>query len=149
MTAIRETFEETGLLLATSPSGSPPSNAVLDAARESIHTGKTLFREFLRQHGLIADLKALLPFTEWVTPLGARSYVCALSFARRWSLTPHTTTDASTRGSTSPFCPHSARLASPLALHSIACPPRTADKKSSRRDSYIHTTPWQNIAQRR
>lgn len=77
MTAIRETFEETGLLLATSPSGSPPSDAVLDAARESIHTGKTLFRDFLRRHGLIADLKVLLPFTEWVTPLSARSYVCA------------------------------------------------------------------------
>lgn len=73
MTAIRETFEETGLLLATSPSGSPPSDAVLDAARESIHSGKTLFREFLRRHGLVADVKALLPFTEWVTPPGPRS----------------------------------------------------------------------------
>jgi len=73
MTAIRETFEETGLLLAKSPSGSPPSDAVLDAARESIHTGKTLFRDFLRRHGLVADVKALLPFTEWVTPLGVRT----------------------------------------------------------------------------
>lgn len=89
MTAIRETFEETGLLLATSSSGSPPSDAVLDAARESIHTGKTLFRDFLRRHGLVADVKALLPFTEWVTPLGARTYVRALSFPRRRSHNPH------------------------------------------------------------
>ncbi|KAH9005309.1 NUDIX domain-containing protein [Lactarius hatsudake] len=71
MTAIRETFEETGLLLATSPSGSPPSDAVLDASRESINTRKTLFGDFLRRHALVADMKALLPFTEWVTPLGA------------------------------------------------------------------------------
>ncbi|KAH9180699.1 NUDIX hydrolase domain-like protein [Lactarius sanguifluus] len=71
MTAIRETFEETGLLLATSPSGSPPSDAVLDASRESINTRKTLFGDFLRRHALVADVKALLPFTEWVTPLGA------------------------------------------------------------------------------
>ena len=147
MTAIRETFEETGLLLATSPSGSPPSDAVLDAARESIHTGKTLFRDFLRRHGLIADLKVLLPFTEWVTPLSARSYVCA--FVRPMLVTHPHTTDASTRGSTSPFCPHSARPASPLASRSIACPPRTADKKSLRRDSYIHMTPSQNTAKRR
>ena len=83
MTAIRETFEETGLLLAsamTSESGelpllsqsSPPSlsEVALDASRESIHTGRTLFRDFLKQHALSADVKDLLPFTEWITPLG-------------------------------------------------------------------------------
>lgn len=70
MTAIRETFEETGLLLATSPSGTPPSDVVLDASRESINAGKTLFGDFLRRYALVADAKALLPFTEWVTPLG-------------------------------------------------------------------------------
>ncbi|KAI9446313.1 NUDIX hydrolase domain-like protein [Lactarius indigo] len=70
MTAIRETFEETGVLLATSPSGSPPSDAVLDASRESINTRKTLFGDFLRRHALVADAKGLLPFTEWVTPPG-------------------------------------------------------------------------------
>jgi hypothetical protein len=86
MTAIRETFEETGLLLtsATSeseseselPQQSPPSpslslsEAPLDVSRESIHTGRTLFRDFLKQHALSADVKALLPFTEWITPLG-------------------------------------------------------------------------------
>ena len=83
MTAIRETFEETGLLLASattsvselpqSPTPPPPpslSEAALDASRESIHTGKSLFRDFLKQHALSADVKALLPFTEWITPLG-------------------------------------------------------------------------------
>ena len=72
MTAIRETFEETGLLLASATSAEvpPPSEAVLDASRTSIHTGKTLFRDFLRQHALSADVEALLPFTEWITPLG-------------------------------------------------------------------------------
>ncbi|KAN0123724.1 NUDIX hydrolase domain-like protein [Russula decolorans] len=83
MTAIRETFEETGLLLASEfeselPQQSPPSpspspslsEAALDASRESIHAGRTLFRDFLKQHALSADVKALLPFTEWITPLG-------------------------------------------------------------------------------
>jgi hypothetical protein len=91
MTAIRETFEETGLLLAASESEeklpqsqsqsqSPPSlnEAALDASRESIHTGRTLFCEFLKQHALSADVKALLPFTEWITPLGYSRCVRAL-----------------------------------------------------------------------
>ena len=73
MTAIRETFEETGLLLASRSAKSgvpPPTEAVLDASRESIHTGRTPFRDFLKQHALSADVQALLPFTEWITPLG-------------------------------------------------------------------------------
>jgi len=86
MTAIRETFEETGLLLASSTSNAPLSDATaLDGSRESIHAGKTLFRDFLKQHSLSADVKALLPFTEWITPLGyprrfhTRFYVAFLS----------------------------------------------------------------------
>jgi 8-oxo-dGTP pyrophosphatase MutT (NUDIX family) len=82
MTAIRETFEETGVLLLLAsnsdpeelPQQSPPgpslSGAALDASRESIHTGRTLFRDFMKEHALSADVKALLPFTEWITPLG-------------------------------------------------------------------------------
>ena len=88
MTAIRETFEETGLLLASAttsvselPQSPPPSlsEAALDASRESIHTGRTLFRDFLKQHALSADVKALLPFTEWITPLGNSRCVHACS----------------------------------------------------------------------
>ena len=92
MTAIRETFEETGLLLASAISSeseselpqsqshlSPPSlsEAALDASRESIHTGRTLIRDFLKQHALSADVKGLLPFTEWITPLEYSRYVRA------------------------------------------------------------------------
>ncbi len=92
MTAIRETFEETGLLLASesatwtsgesdelpqSQSHQSLSEAALDASRESIHSGRTLFRDFLKQHALDADVKALLPFTEWITPLGFSRCVCS------------------------------------------------------------------------
>jgi 8-oxo-dGTP pyrophosphatase MutT (NUDIX family) len=96
MTAIRETFEETGLLLASAISESsefelpqsqsplsPPSlsEAALDASRESIHTGRTLIRDFLKQHALSADVKGLLPFTEWITPLGFSRCVRTLPFS--------------------------------------------------------------------
>ncbi|KAJ7175637.1 hypothetical protein C8R46DRAFT_1249166 [Mycena filopes] len=63
--AIRETFEESGILLA---SGSTPSDDVLDTARHAIHAGKIPFRQFLSEHGLVADVQALLPFTQWITP---------------------------------------------------------------------------------
>lgn len=67
MTVIRETFEETGLFLA--PGVLPQSEAILDVSRESIHMGGTLFRDFLNQHALSADVQAPLPFTEWISPL--------------------------------------------------------------------------------
>ncbi|KAJ7461548.1 NUDIX hydrolase domain-like protein [Mycena latifolia] len=65
VTAIRETFEEAGLLLASGPT---PSDAVLDAARHAIQAGKTAFKTFLTQRSLTADVQALLPFTQWITP---------------------------------------------------------------------------------
>ncbi|KAJ7681765.1 NUDIX hydrolase domain-like protein [Mycena rosella] len=68
VTAIRETFEEAGILLASGP---PPSDAVLDTARHAIHAGKTPFQTFLAQNGLQADVDALLPFTQWITPVFA------------------------------------------------------------------------------
>jgi hypothetical protein len=75
MTAIREAFEETGLLLAspTMPESNGTrrlSDAVLDAMRASIHAEETFFDDFLKKYGLIADVEALHPFTEWITPLG-------------------------------------------------------------------------------
>ncbi|KAJ7632984.1 hypothetical protein FB45DRAFT_914065 [Roridomyces roridus] len=67
ITAIRETFEESGLLLASGPT---PSDTILDAGRQAIHAGKTKFHAFLAEHGLTADVQALLPFTQWITPVG-------------------------------------------------------------------------------
>jgi 8-oxo-dGTP pyrophosphatase MutT (NUDIX family) len=80
MTAIRETFEESGLLLAShksSKSSSPLDNSVLDEARDAIHAQKMLFQSFLTDHDLQADVSSLLPFTEWITPVNALRYVPA------------------------------------------------------------------------
>ncbi|KAA1469375.1 hypothetical protein DENSPDRAFT_763200, partial [Dentipellis sp. KUC8613] len=74
MTAIRETFEESGLLLASSQSQSASrsqpalDDKTLETSRESIHAQGLLFKDFLRTHNLSADVSSLLPFTEWVTP---------------------------------------------------------------------------------
>lgn len=69
ITAIRETFEESGLLL-TLPSASFPSDSVMDQARREIHEQRMTFGMFLRTYGLRPDVHSLLPFTQWVTPLG-------------------------------------------------------------------------------
>ncbi|KZT26638.1 hypothetical protein NEOLEDRAFT_1177618 [Neolentinus lepideus HHB14362 ss-1] len=71
LTAIRETFEETGLLLASSRSKTLPAlnDATLDEARKTIHAGNLRFGSFLAQHDLIPDINSLFPFTSWVTPV--------------------------------------------------------------------------------
>ncbi|KAF8226796.1 hypothetical protein L208DRAFT_1453858 [Tricholoma matsutake] len=70
ITAIRETFEESGLLIASpiSNSSTPLSDHDLDEARRNIHEQRLLFRTFLAGHRLKADTDSLLPFTQWVTP---------------------------------------------------------------------------------
>ena len=68
LTAIRETFEETGLLLASSGGRSMPSDAILDRARVDIYSHRLLFRDFLMEHGLAADKDSLMPLTQWITP---------------------------------------------------------------------------------
>ncbi|KIY50753.1 hypothetical protein FISHEDRAFT_71077 [Fistulina hepatica ATCC 64428] len=74
MTAIRETFEESGLLIASAqfPASSKElSVSVLENARREIYSKKTTFKSFLGSHGLVAQTNALHRFTEWTTPAGS------------------------------------------------------------------------------
>src|SRR5438552_8685904 len=73
--AIRETFEESGILLAR-PKG---SKALVDAKRakqiEAAHRaslceGKTTFLKVLIDNGLLLALDALVPYAHWITPEG-------------------------------------------------------------------------------
>lgn len=68
LTAIRETFEEAGLLLALSDTPSTLLDVDFTQAREAVHGGQTSFSTFLTNNNLRADVDALLPFTTWVTP---------------------------------------------------------------------------------
>jgi len=71
-------LEESGLLLASlSPSSSAPlpseeeeEKAVLEEARHEIHQQKLLFQNILQSKNLEANVGSLLPFTQWITPVG-------------------------------------------------------------------------------
>jgi 8-oxo-dGTP pyrophosphatase MutT (NUDIX family) len=68
--ALREAFEESGMLLAARPDGSP---ANLDAAqlrggRAALHAGTTTFSEFLRELRIVVDARSLSHFSHWITP---------------------------------------------------------------------------------
>lgn len=67
-TAIRETFEEAGLLLALSDTPRTLLDVDFTQAREAVHGGQTSFSTFLINNNLRADVDALMPFTTWVTP---------------------------------------------------------------------------------
>lgn len=72
MGAIRECFEETGILLAKKR-GSDGLLELSDKDREhgrhAVHNEKIPFREWLNGVGGEADTASLIPFTRWLTPI--------------------------------------------------------------------------------
>ncbi|KAK3094296.1 hypothetical protein LTR53_019442, partial [Teratosphaeriaceae sp. CCFEE 6253] len=71
MAAVRETFEESGILLARN-NGFGRLIEVPESEREEgrrlIHDNKVPFARWLAQKGGRADIEGLIPFTRWVTP---------------------------------------------------------------------------------
>ncbi|OLN85415.1 Nucleoside diphosphate-linked moiety X motif 19 [Colletotrichum chlorophyti] len=72
--AIRECFEETGILLATKKGSNDTSTLInvssadREAARKMIHGNQTRFGEWVDSVGGVPDVDRLIPFTRWVTP---------------------------------------------------------------------------------
>lgn len=71
--AVRETFEEAGVLLATSPDGGPvnvPADA-LAAMRHDLNdrTVTADWAGFLDRHGVVLDLSTMTYWLRWVTPI--------------------------------------------------------------------------------
>ena len=73
--AIRETFEESGILLAR-PSGSSElvsaerASQVEAAHREALCEGKITFADILAEAKLVLALDLLVPYAHWITPAG-------------------------------------------------------------------------------
>ncbi|KAK2462251.1 hypothetical protein APHAL10511_005747 [Amanita phalloides] len=81
ITAIRETFEETGLLLASPVQReATTSRSEWEDARHAIHAQKLSFGEFLDRNGLKPGIDSLLPFTRWTTPENVPRRFCTQFF---------------------------------------------------------------------
>lgn len=71
---VRETFEETGVLLARHRNGQPVDTATLaglpDDARRRVEDHELDFATLLAEHGLRPDASGLRALSRWVTPEG-------------------------------------------------------------------------------
>jgi len=72
LAAIRETFEETGILLAHPAGGSPASlpkgPGGMSSLRRELGKGGTAFVGLLKREGLLPAVELLVPFARWITP---------------------------------------------------------------------------------
>ncbi|ORY06375.1 hypothetical protein BCR34DRAFT_452992, partial [Clohesyomyces aquaticus] len=74
LAAIRETFEESGILLARSKAtgqfftSTMVSDKELEEGRKAVHAGRVKFGELLERWGVEADTEGLRGLTRWITP---------------------------------------------------------------------------------
>jgi 8-oxo-dGTP pyrophosphatase MutT (NUDIX family) len=67
--AVRETFEESGVLLAGGPDGSPAvPDLSWDEDRAALAAGSRTFGEVLSRRGLVLHAGLLTPWARWITP---------------------------------------------------------------------------------
>lgn len=66
--AVRELFEETGVLLAVTASGARPSPENIARNHRALAAGSCSFRALLEQEDLYCDLSSLGYFSHWQTP---------------------------------------------------------------------------------
>ena len=66
--AVRETFEECGILPAVRPGGPAGAAQPAEEQRQALEAGDVSLAEVLREAGLVLDADLLLPWAHWVTP---------------------------------------------------------------------------------
>src|SRR5262245_34108100 len=85
--ACRETYEETGILLAQQRDGGNPDRrllAALEAERERVTRSPEAFPELLANAGLLLDVGRLVSWGHWITPSHERMRFDTRFFATAW-----------------------------------------------------------------
>lgn len=67
--AVRETFEECGVLLASTPAGVFGDPAAMRTERAALVDKSLSLAGFLREHGMVLRADLLRPMAHWVTPV--------------------------------------------------------------------------------
>jgi 8-oxo-dGTP pyrophosphatase MutT (NUDIX family) len=75
--AVRETFEESGILLARTRGhehlvSAPRASTIADQHRVGLNAGKVAFADILAEHELELALDLLVPYAHWITPEGMK-----------------------------------------------------------------------------
>lgn len=66
--AVRELFEETGILLATDHAGNAVSQEILASVHRRLMEKSASFHDLLQRENLYCDLSSLVYFSHWQTP---------------------------------------------------------------------------------
>ena len=66
--AVRETFEESGVLIGETAEGTTPNPGRLRALRDALHDGAHPFADLLQAEGLFLSLSRLRYLARWITP---------------------------------------------------------------------------------
>ncbi|KAF2737639.1 hypothetical protein EJ04DRAFT_430514 [Polyplosphaeria fusca] len=100
MAAIRETFEESGILLATSTKTGKLFTDISDAEREQgrkdVHSGTISFGALLSRWGAVPDVQGLIPFTRWITPPNVPKRFSTMMYIYLLPLAPSSAATAAT-----------------------------------------------------
>ncbi len=96
VTAIRESFEECGLLFADDAHGQPVDDAALlpwQSWREPLNAGERSMATFIEQSKFMPTLNALTPLSRWITPVGMRKRFDTRFFLARAPSIQHVSVD--------------------------------------------------------
>ncbi len=98
--AVRECFEESGILLAKNMDGGMlvVEEKEKQEARMAIHSNTLKFVDWVKSKGGKVDTEALIPFTRWVTPIGVPRRFTTQMYVYLWPLSNGTNTLLLTAG---------------------------------------------------
>ncbi|KAL2063623.1 hypothetical protein VTL71DRAFT_5428, partial [Oculimacula yallundae] len=140
--AIRECFEESGILLARRKDGGGEllevEEEVREKGRKDVHAGKVGFEELVEGWGGVLDVDSLYPFTRWITPTNipkrftTQMYIYFLPLTQTSSATslptksviPTPTSDGGLEHTAALFAPCSTWLSQARANEIILFPPQ-------------------------